>query len=265
MFEAVQADTPEKQRKAFQLRYQVYCVERNFLDPADNPDGLERDEYDDHAVQGVLSDRETGITVGTVRLVMHKRGARHGCLPIHKLCQDPLVHRRDVLPLETTCELSRFAISKELRRRVTDDGGREAGPCEVEMATRPWLPHITLGLIAVALQMGLAHRVDNVCAIMEPSLLRLVARLGFHFEPVGPLIPYHGWRQPCYAPARTLCERVAVEHPAIWKIITNESRLPSPHCGEFDDRIPRRPISIGTSSLRRNAAGDLADVAEKAA
>jgi N-acyl amino acid synthase of PEP-CTERM/exosortase system len=224
MFEARPADTPALEKGAHALRYQVYCVEHDYEDPAKNADELERDEYDDHAVQGVLLHRLSGLIVGTVRLVLHLPGATCGCLPIHKVCADPRIHDQDVFPLESTFELSRFAISKTFLRRIGDGN---FGRLDEGLASDPrrLTAHITLGLMTVALQMGIAHGIETVCAIMEPALLRLVARLGLHFEPLGPQVPYHGWRQPCYCDLTLLFERLAREQPDVWEVITDCGRL----------------------------------------
>ncbi len=234
MFEAIPADTPALRREAHRLRYQVYCVEHNFEDPAANPDGLERDEFDDHSVQGVLLHRPSGLTVGTVRLVLHRPGARHGSLPIHRICQDPRVHD---FPFETNCELSRFAISKRFRRRVGDGCyGRREDDAELADDPRRMIPHIALGLMMVALQMGIAREVQHVCAVMEPALLRLVARFGFSFDALGPPVLYHGLRQPVYSNVGTLLDRVRRERPDIWEVVTDRGRL-------WPDRFETKPVA----------------------
>ncbi|HYJ95214.1 MAG TPA: GNAT family N-acyltransferase, partial [Vicinamibacterales bacterium] len=54
--------------ESLQLRYQVYCVERRFLNPDDYPDQRERDEFDRHSLHlGVLS--PDGALLATARLV----------------------------------------------------------------------------------------------------------------------------------------------------------------------------------------------------
>jgi N-acyl amino acid synthase of PEP-CTERM/exosortase system len=219
MFSVMPADTAELQKEAYRLRYQVYCLEHNFEDPAQNPDGLERDAYDEHSVQGVLLHRATQSIVGTVRLVLHEHGSPTGCLPFHHVCQDPQAHDRKLLPLESTFELSRFAISKLVRRRIGDNG---ADKPSIETGM---IPHMTLGLMTVALQIGIANDIEYVCAIMEPSLLRLLARFGFHFNTLGSAVWYHGWRQPVYAHVGSLLRGVRVERPEIWGIITDRGRL----------------------------------------
>ena len=47
-FDVVPADTIGLMEKSFQIRYQVYCVERSFEDVAAFPDKMETDEYDMH-------------------------------------------------------------------------------------------------------------------------------------------------------------------------------------------------------------------------
>ena len=226
MFKGIPADTPELRREAYELRYQVYCVEHNFLECADNPGGLERDNYDDHSVQAVLLHRGSNRTVGTIRLVLHRPGAMTGSLPFHDVCSHPRLRDPDFLPLETTAELSRFAISKAFRRRQDDECyGRAYEPEELIGDPRRVIPHLTLGLMTVALQMGTLHGIDHVCAIMDPALLRLLARFGLHFELIGPPVRYHGWRQPCFANVETLINGVELERPDIWEVITD--------CGRF--------------------------------
>lgn len=226
MFLALPADTPELQREAHRLRYRVYCLERGFEDPAQNPGGLERDAYDGHAVQALLLHRMTGQALGTVRLVLHRSGARHGTLPIHSICRDPRLGDPHILPFETTAELSRLAISKVIRRCEGVDLYGDAARPDARVADgRCAVPQLTLGLMTVALQMGETYGVEQVCAVMEPALLRLVARFGLCFRPLGPLVEYHGLRQPCYARVDELLAGVAATRPDVWTAMTERSRL----------------------------------------
>jgi N-acyl amino acid synthase of PEP-CTERM/exosortase system len=223
LFQGIIANTPQLRREAYRLRYQVYCVEHNFLDQAENPGALERDPYDDHSVHTLLQHRKSGTIVGTMRLVLHKPGASKGSLPFHAVCRAP---DRDFLPIETTAEFSRLAVSKMVRRRVHDGTYGQAYDLELLSGEcRRHIPHITFGLMTMSLQEGIKHGIEYVCAVMEPALLRLLARFGIHFEPIGPLVDYHGWRQPCYARVRSLMERIEREQPEIWQIITDRGRL----------------------------------------
>ena len=72
--------------------------------------------------------------------------------------------------------------------------------------------------------MSLAHDVTYWCAAMEPTWLRLLTRLGIHFDKIGPIVDYHGRRQPCYIPLKTLLGRVNEERPDVWDVLTDGGR-----------------------------------------
>lgn len=67
-YRGVVANTNEERARAFRLRFEVYCQECGYLDPACYPDVLERDAFDDCA-EHVLVYNRVGETVGCVRLV----------------------------------------------------------------------------------------------------------------------------------------------------------------------------------------------------
>ncbi len=225
MFEAIPADTPELLNAAFRLRYQVYCVENSFLDVADNPGGLETDQHDRHSRHALLVHRTSRAVVGTTRLVLPRLGPVSGRLPLYEVC--PRAMR--ILPPDSTAEFSRFAVSKQFRRRVGDElYGKAYDPDELSGDHRRAIPHITLGLMAVALQLARDHGIDHVCAIMEPALLRLLRRFGIRFTPIGPMLEYHGLRQPCYAEIDELLANVEAERRDVWEVITDCGRNWSP-------------------------------------
>ena len=103
------ADTPELVHAACRLRYQVYCVERGF-EPGSN--GIETDEFDAYARHVLLIHRQSGEIIGTVRVVPPRRSSFDATLPMQRVCQPGLL--RD-LPLRTTGEVCRFAVSKQRR------------------------------------------------------------------------------------------------------------------------------------------------------
>jgi N-acyl amino acid synthase of PEP-CTERM/exosortase system len=226
VFEGLPANTPALLEAAHRLRYQVYCVENRFEDPAENPGGRECDEYDHHSLHAVLLHRTTQTVVGAVRVVLHKPGARSRSLPFHTVCRHPRLCDPDFLPLDFTAEIGRFAISKACRRQLNrGTGSRFCGPKEPAEDLRRLLPHITLGLFKAALQMSIPYRIRHVCAVMEPNLLRLLTRFGIRFEPLGPAVNYHGLRQPCYANIAELLARVEDERREVWEVITDCGRL----------------------------------------
>ena len=60
------AERPDQRREAYQLRHQVYCMERHFEPPQG---GIESDGFDHRAHHAVLRRRGGGRVVGTVRVV----------------------------------------------------------------------------------------------------------------------------------------------------------------------------------------------------
>ena len=221
MFEGKWANTPELLSEAQRIRYQVYCVEKPFENPAEHPDGRERDEFDSHSVHGLLVNAVSKAPVGTVRLVMHRPGAPGGSLPIHRLCRHPDVHNSSVLPLATTAETSRFAISKVFRRGTEClSFGRTDQWEEIPRDASRLISHITVGLIAIALQLAMAHGITHICAVMEPALLRLLSRFGVHFRPLGAQVEWHGWRQPCYTTVAKMLSEIERERRDLWEAVT---------------------------------------------
>lgn len=228
-FDVVRADTPELAREAFRLRYQVYCVENAFENPDEHPDGLETDEYDSHSVQSLLIHRASGMVAGCVRLILPEPNAPERGLPIFSLCRDPRLAGDRLLPARSTAEISRFAISKAFRRRAEDVNGASAVPALPRSEERRVIPHITLGLMKAVAWMSHEHGITHLCAVMEPALLRLISRFGLFFTPLGPLVSYHGQRQPCFAPVESLGEGVRNHRPDALELITEAGRYYSPN------------------------------------
>jgi N-acyl amino acid synthase of PEP-CTERM/exosortase system len=67
--------------------------------------------------------------------------------------------------------------------------------------------------------------VTHLCAVMEPTLLRLLARLGIHFHNLGPKVQYHGMRQPCFSDLDELLARSWVERREVWELLTRDGEL----------------------------------------
>jgi N-acyl amino acid synthase of PEP-CTERM/exosortase system len=84
-FDIVPAATPDLLERAYRMRYQVYCVEHAFLDPADHPGGLETDASDARAVHSLLVHRASGATCGAVRLILPDAARPASSFPVYGL------------------------------------------------------------------------------------------------------------------------------------------------------------------------------------
>ena len=220
-FRTVPADTPDLIRRAQEIRYQVYCVERQFENPADHPDHREKDKFDAHSVHSLLVQQATGHAVGTVRLVLPRRDAPAASFAIQRVVERTVLAP---LPIATTAEVSRFSISKQFRDLTAEtlSGAERVGPSTALKWTSPLM---SLGLIQTLVAMSARHGITHWCALMEPKLLRMLAAMAIHFKPLGPLVEHHGIRQPCYCHVATILDRVKHDRPMFWQILTDGGRI----------------------------------------
>lgn len=222
-FEVIRADTPELRDLAYRLRYQVYCVENEFEDPARCPGKRETDEDDDRSVHTLLVHRQSGVVAGTARLILPRPGTGR-VLPIERILRAarPKIL---LLPRQHAGEVSRFAVSREFRRRGEIryvDPGFAGDAVDPAVAEKRLMPHITLGLIRGILAICLDYEITLLAAVMEPALLRILARLGLEFAPLGPLVQYHGFRQPCAADIADLIRGARQRCGLLWQYVEPE-------------------------------------------
>lgn len=230
-FEVIRAETMSLRNEVHKLRYQVYCVENPFENPDENPRGLEIDLYDTHSIHYLLIHRRSSMPVGTVRMVMPIKGETARSFPIQNVCDlEGLATPQQV---RKAAEISRFCISREMRKRVTD----------VSMYSEPHIPdaedannmhriihHASLGLIHGVGEVMLEHGIETSYLLCEPVLRRILGRLGVCSDPVGPQVEYHGLRVPVTVTMTDVFNNLWENHRDIWEIITDRGRL---------DRTPR--------------------------
>ena len=124
-FDVVTDAEPSVVDEALRLRYQVYCLEHDFEDSSRFEDGKEFDDYDCRSVHGIVHHRSSGVTAATVRLVLHDKGNPDALFPIETNCGDSLSMSPSLLtgiPRQAVAEISRFAVSKNFKRRHGEAG-----------------------------------------------------------------------------------------------------------------------------------------------
>ena len=223
-FAVVRATTPELLRKAYRLRYQVYCVENSFEDPGQQIDHSEIDEYDEYAVHTLLVHRRSGEVAGTSRVILpHQRDFRP--LPMATLLHGADQRRFGEFPAAQTAEISRFAVSKQFRRRYGEVRYADVGFAEnasvPEISERRLMPFITLGLLGGVLDICLEYKITHLAAVMEPPLIRILRRLGLDFRPIGGLVEHHGLRQPCIAQLADLIQHSRDSESVVWQYVSH--------------------------------------------
>ncbi len=223
---AENAISQKQKDDAHRLRYAVYCEERGYEDPNQFPDNFERDEYDDESVHTIVRHRQTAHPLGVVRLVLPNQLDLGHSFPIEQYfghlfdestLQDFNFSRHNI------AEVSRFAISRKSLQKISSLASTSAFPFDNTQvnrrSTQELIPHITLGLIAMLFVVSQKHNITYWYAAMEPSLSRLLTRLGIVFTKIGPLINYHGKRQPMIAKVADLLKNIYYERYDFFKLI----------------------------------------------
>jgi N-acyl amino acid synthase of PEP-CTERM/exosortase system len=165
--------------ESFRLRYQVYCVERQFLQAADYPRGLEFDQFDEASVHVGAVDGD-GRLAGTARVVLPVNGT----LPTLTHCTssplaEPLWGRT-----QRWVEVSRLSVSRSYGRTnhhpsMRAQGVRDRG--DILLA-------VTKAAFLASKRLGATH----ILVSIERSLARVLTRNGFPFCQVGPQFDYLG-------------------------------------------------------------------------
>jgi N-acyl amino acid synthase of PEP-CTERM/exosortase system len=201
------------------LRYQVYCVEKEFEDANAHPNELEKDEFDSHAVQGLLLHRATGTALGTARLVLPLSDTPERSFAVQRLLRRESRKMAASVPIGSTAEVSRFSISKHSLRRLFSTNG-DAGQADCRSG-----PLMRLGLIQMLIRMSIANNITHWYCIIEPSLKRMLDAMAFSMEPVGPLVEFHGVRQPCFCSLSKVLTAMKHERPSFWDVLTDGGTL----------------------------------------
>ncbi|MBT1074686.1 PEP-CTERM/exosortase system-associated acyltransferase [Geobacter grbiciae] len=227
LYSVVPAETDELVKETYRLRYQVYCIENEF-EPPESSHQMETDEFDDNSVHSIIKYNKSGQSLGSVRMILPNQDDYTRSFPIQKICGHSIFTDRKLFSIYKPIEISRFCLSKELRSK--------AKPCKhscikLASSSAPFSSSLLnqcgpiLGLIRGLIQMSSENHVTHWFAIMEPSLIRLLAKLSIYFKPTGSLINYHGMRQPCYIELSELLRRVYSEQPLVWEVLTNKGQF----------------------------------------
>lgn len=231
----------EQRCEAHQLRYQIYCMERGYEDSARFSDGLEKDEFDLHSVQSLVRSRSSGIAAGVVRLILPNSHKPDSLLPIEVNCGHSFnrsVLDRFEFKRTAIAEVSRFAVSRRLIAKVWE----QAGNISTQEDVSQYLPHISLGLIAMLFVTSVRHQITHWYAAMEPSLSRLLSRSGVEFTPIGPVVDYHGKRQPMIADVHELLCNIYHKRYEFFQLIEQLGGVPSDFDGGIHSAQSYKPL-----------------------
>jgi N-acyl amino acid synthase of PEP-CTERM/exosortase system len=220
-------------RRATELRFQVYCLEYNFLSAGDYPDGVETDEHDEHAAHFYAFNAQEEL-VGYVRLV---RPDAEGMFPLQRECA--LFPEGLALPAAgQAAEISRLMVRSDYRRRrgdrlsgVTAEQNRAAFAGDRRHQAPQILLNLYRQMYAYSRENGLRHWY----AAMERPLARSLLRLNFAFRTIGHETDYYGPVSPYLADLHELEAQVGQRRPELLAWLQTPERWfgPSTHGEEW--------------------------------
>ncbi|MES9869610.1 MAG: PEP-CTERM/exosortase system-associated acyltransferase [Sedimenticola sp.] len=197
-FRVVPATTPELVTEAFRVRHSVYCEDLGWEEV--NDEGIERDEYDDHAMHCLLQSTDYGDYVGCARIVVPDFLKKDAPLPFQQSCLGTLYpDQPDLQAMEngTAAEISRLAVIKRYRRRHGEENKAVAlSDDDLGSFKRPRFPYIPVGLYMGILDIASRNGLETLYFMTEPKLATHFAKLGVELTQIGEPVEHRGTRVP---------------------------------------------------------------------
>ncbi len=234
LFDVVHTDTPELKEQSHRLRYQVFCCEKEgYENPDDHPDGMETDRYDERADSVLLVYKPQNISIGTLRVIKPDPDDPYNSFPIQSLCD--IADLENKQRIMSSCEFSRFCISKELRLFIWEDVQRNKdslftekedilSPEQKDKVLKQALSSASIGLVRGGMEIMNKNNTSNNYCLMEEHKAANLIKQGVAFKPIGSEIEHHGKRIPLYSNIIETCEMI-MQNTAIWNIMTDKGRI----------------------------------------
>ncbi|CAL1240760.1 PEP-CTERM/exosortase system-associated acyltransferase [Candidatus Methylocalor cossyra] len=220
-FEVVLADTARSKAIHYQLRYQVFCLEKGFENAQQFKNEMEQDRYDDQAVHFLVRDKKRNKWVGAARLVLGTADS----LPLKQVAEFQLP---DLPADKVIAEFSRLLILDEYRQ-PNGNGSSE--------------PEILLGLIRAA-----KEYCQNVAAIehwvflCRRSLCRMLTNVGIDLRQIGPACAFRGIRIPYRMDLATAFNEIAHVSFRTYQML-NRPRSHYPHFIAYSELVRRYQVA----------------------
>ena len=200
-FEVILADDQWSRQIHYQLRYQVFCLETGYEDPAQFPDGEEKDEWDDNAAHFLVKERGSGQWVAAMRLVLPSDQT----LPIEKRVAIESSLRRD----QRHCaEISRLCMVGHYRRRLQGrvmpcgsqlSGNPRNGGVQSEMLKQQRTAEILQVLLKAAVAVSCERAIGYWYMLTTRSLAKIASYvLPMDMKLAGPSCSHRGERYPFF-------------------------------------------------------------------
>jgi N-acyl amino acid synthase of PEP-CTERM/exosortase system len=195
------ATSPRQLDAVARVRYRVYCQEFGYESAAAFPDMREHDAYDAHSHHCLITHRRSGLPAGCVRVIC---ASEQRSLPIEDHCRQALYLRHHMLIAEdrdNVCEISRLAVDNAFRKRLGEHHTRlgEYNAMDCTHLERRTFSLIGIAALLSAFAVAEISGHNQIYAMMERNLARLIRRSGMDVHQAGDTTDYHGQRTPYFA------------------------------------------------------------------
>ena len=218
--------------EVYRIRYEVYCEELQYESPANFPDGLEKDSYDDHSIHYLLKHKSTGNYAGCVRMIMPCNKDKQLMFPWQEFSSS-VISPYSASQWIQVGEISRLAVRGQFRKRK-EDGELPIGSILPDNSRKRRFPLITMSLYWVAACLAL-HLELELIAIMQPRLARHLKKCGLRYYSVSDLFEFHGKRAMFLIKPPELIENL---EPDTYKFFDYVNRLVANDLRQYGSVLP---------------------------
>ncbi|MEO6422317.1 MAG: PEP-CTERM/exosortase system-associated acyltransferase [Candidatus Nitrotoga sp.] len=178
-YEVILADNEESKNIHYNLRYQIFCLEKGFEEADKFKDEMERDIYDDKAIHFLVKSKNRWI--GSFRIVIDQFGS----LPFQKVSTPycPQFLQREL----QTAEFSRLGILRPFQNLRNGQSPKESSENESE---------IMLKMLHAGVDYCRTNGIGHIICLCRRSIGRVLNQFGLQARSIGPAIIHHGPRTP---------------------------------------------------------------------
>ncbi len=178
-YEVILADTEESKNIHYNLRYQIFCLEKGFEEADKFKDEMEKDIHDDSAIHFLVKCHDRWI--GSFRLVSDQ----FVNLPFQKVSAlDSLQFKHHNLKV---AEFSRLGILRPFQKLRNGEPPKDSSGSDSE---------IMLKMIHAGVDYCRTNTVGHIIILCRRSISRVLNQFGLEARPIGPTIFHHGPRTP---------------------------------------------------------------------
>ncbi|WP_232369547.1 MULTISPECIES: PEP-CTERM/exosortase system-associated acyltransferase [unclassified Alteromonas] len=252
-YELVVANDNADKAVSYKTRHKVYCEEMKF--EQENPQAIEKDKFDDRAINCYIKHLPTGECAGTIRLVLPTEQGL--LLPLEEKCSDAIkddgLLPSNLVP-DSVCEISRLAIPREFRERqlrtsvfkLNKTSSKFKG--RTKSSSMDQLPYLSVALYLMALSLCLKLDIKHAYVLMEPKLARRLRSFGINFTSVGDEVEFNGKRVPYRISASKLVDSLTKPLNGFYREIDNELQKVADSI-----RVPKAPARNNVVKIAKAA------------